>query len=396
LQDPEFEPCRYKLLIDATEDGGALRMLQALQLVPEGVSVLGASPLEGEQSQLHRNKTVSSLRRAAEQPKICVVSDFDEMLDGFYDMLNLRFQRINLKDRIGFAATIAAGSYSILAPVHPRFQLLVCIKASDVKQMPLPFLNRFEKYFLGPLDLACHRTFELCNGRLHHHFLEEYLLRPCRRRLDDLVQLLGASLVGCTEATIDSACCEAIESAKEVLATLATTWQAEFQETSTDVDMAPRDVGNDVNNHLHHAVATIASAAARKLLQLAPSETMLCHMTSLPNELLEGYAQRPHTGLASLLEHLRGDKRRCLIFTRDTLQTSSGAGLLCTRELSRDDVTIHPMPRSREEALEVFQKSSSETMRSIFPGQERYLPLNFLANKLISLKLAFGIYSPPI
>lgn len=49
-----------------------------------------------------------------------------------------------------------------------------------------------------------------------------------------------------------------------------------------------RDVGNDVNNHLHHAVATIASAAARKLLQLAPSETMLCHMTSLPNELLEG------------------------------------------------------------------------------------------------------------
>ena len=35
-----------------------------------------------------------------------------------------------------------SGSYSILAPVHPRFQLLVCIKASDVKQMPLPFLNR--------------------------------------------------------------------------------------------------------------------------------------------------------------------------------------------------------------------------------------------------------------
>ena len=26
-------------------------------------------------------QTVSSLRRAAEQPKICVVSDFDEMLD---------------------------------------------------------------------------------------------------------------------------------------------------------------------------------------------------------------------------------------------------------------------------------------------------------------------------
>ena len=36
LTDADFEPCRYKLLIDATEDGGALRVLQSLQMIPEG------------------------------------------------------------------------------------------------------------------------------------------------------------------------------------------------------------------------------------------------------------------------------------------------------------------------------------------------------------------------
>lgn len=41
LQDADFEPCRYKLLIDATEDGGALRLLQSLQLIPEGPAAAG-------------------------------------------------------------------------------------------------------------------------------------------------------------------------------------------------------------------------------------------------------------------------------------------------------------------------------------------------------------------
>lgn len=41
LQDADFEPCRYKLLIDATEDGGALRLLQSLQLIPEGLAAAG-------------------------------------------------------------------------------------------------------------------------------------------------------------------------------------------------------------------------------------------------------------------------------------------------------------------------------------------------------------------
>ena len=48
--------------------------------------------------------------------------------EGFYDLLNLRFQRLPGSGRVRFAATVAAGSYSVLAPVDPRFMLVVCIK----------------------------------------------------------------------------------------------------------------------------------------------------------------------------------------------------------------------------------------------------------------------------
>ena len=38
---------------------------------------------------------------------------------------------------------------------------------------------------------------------------------------------------------------------------------------------------------LHRAVSAMASSAATRLLQLAPSEAVLCHVTSLPRELKE-------------------------------------------------------------------------------------------------------------
>ena len=206
LKDANYEPCRYKLIIDETEDGGAVRVLQSAGLFPAQVPVLEVSRLPGDQSDLHRSPVVSDIRRAAERPGMCVMVDFDEILDGFYDLLNLRFQRIHANGRVGFAATVAAGSYSVLAPVDRRFQLVVCIRAKDLALTPLPFLNRFDKFYLGPGDLAIHTADILCHRQIQQHFLRDYLLQPVRQRLQASVQLLGpASLIGFDAATMDSA-----------------------------------------------------------------------------------------------------------------------------------------------------------------------------------------------
>lgn len=88
LQDASYEPCRYKLIIDETEDGGAVRMLQAAQLLPEQWEFLEVSDLPGDRNDLHRSQMVSNLRRAAEQARTCVMIAYDEILDDFWVVLS--------------------------------------------------------------------------------------------------------------------------------------------------------------------------------------------------------------------------------------------------------------------------------------------------------------------
>ena len=217
------------------EDGSALRILQSMGYLGKA-PILEVSELPGDRNQLHRSQLVNEIRRAAEQPGICAIVDFDETLDGFYDLLNLRFQRIQLGDRLSLAATVASGSYSVLVPVHPHFQLVVCIKAGDLDQTPLPFLNRFEKYYLTPADLASHTAYRLCHGQISHHVLQNHLLQPARDRLADLVELMGpASLIGYRPTTMDSALIEALQS-QEVSAALKA-----FSASWLDRDRTARD-----------------------------------------------------------------------------------------------------------------------------------------------------------
>ncbi|CAE7399437.1 unnamed protein product [Symbiodinium natans] len=248
LQDANYEPCRYKLIIDETEDGGAVRILQSAGIFPLDIPVLEVSDLPGDHSDLHRSQVISDIRRAAERPDLRVMVDFDEILDGFYDLLNLRFQRIQADSRVSFAATVAAGSYSVLAPVDPRFQLVVCIKASDLAQTPLPFLNRFEKFYVGPEDLSMHTARWFCN-QLSQSFLRDYLLQPVRLRLQALVQLLGpASLIGYDDATMETAINEALQAARGTTALkfLSSGWEeSPAEDTAESIEAAewPGDIG---------------------------------------------------------------------------------------------------------------------------------------------------------
>ena len=89
----------------------------------------------------------------------------DDIHESFYDLFNQRFRRIDDQDRgPRYYANIAIGAHSKPCRVHPEFQCVVVVKKSEVKNMPAPFLNRFEKY------------------RLTHHALLEAalgMLPPC-------------------------------------------------------------------------------------------------------------------------------------------------------------------------------------------------------------------------
>eukprot|EP00435_Cladocopium_sp_Y103_P054378 s671_g17.t1 len=108
-----------------------------------------------------------------------------------------------------------------------------------------------------------------------------------------------------------------------------------------------------LDQRLKDVIASLAQAAAQRLLCLAPSETLLSRTTALPRSLLEGYAERPHTGLGSVLAAVQRDpSRRFLVLTRDVLLAS---GLCPSEHLKRKDVEIQPMPRTREECVSLLQ-----------------------------------------
>ncbi|CAL1168896.1 unnamed protein product [Cladocopium goreaui] len=112
-----------------------------------------------------------------------------------------------------------------------------------------------------------------------------------------------------------------------------------------------------LDQRLHELLAHLALVAAQRLLRLAPSEALLSRAKALPPSLLQGYADRPHTGLGSVLAAVRQDpSTRFLVLTRDVLMASG----LCPSDLQRQDVDIQAMPRTREEAIALLQSRKNQ------------------------------------
>ena len=75
----------------------------------------------------------------------------DSIHESFYDLFNRRFHRIDANTGPRYYANIAIGAHIKPCRVHPDFECVVVVKMSDnkSKNVPAPFLNRFEKYLLS-------------------------------------------------------------------------------------------------------------------------------------------------------------------------------------------------------------------------------------------------------
>ena len=74
----------------------------------------------------------------------------DDIHESFYDLFNQRFRHIDDPTTgTRLYANIAIGAHLKPCRVHQDFQCIIMLKTSEVKQAPLPFLNRFEKYSIS-------------------------------------------------------------------------------------------------------------------------------------------------------------------------------------------------------------------------------------------------------
>ena len=145
---------RYKLLIDTTKDDSILRALRARHDLDANAYtnhpiILKLSDFP-EDTGLQQVTLVSSVKYAAEQGGMVVLSHTERVNENFYDLFNQHFQRHEDYDRISgqmtvsYHANIAVGSDSKLCCVSKGFQCIVHLRLTELIEAPAPFLHRMK------------------------------------------------------------------------------------------------------------------------------------------------------------------------------------------------------------------------------------------------------------
>ena len=95
--------------------------------------------------------TIAAVRHSATEGHTVVMCQTDSIHESFYDLFNRRFHRIDANTGPRYYANVAIGAHIKPCRVHPNFECVVVVKLSDLerKNIPAPFLNRFEKYLLS-------------------------------------------------------------------------------------------------------------------------------------------------------------------------------------------------------------------------------------------------------
>ena len=98
--------------------------------------------------------TIAAIRHSAIAGHTVIMSQTDDIHESFYDLFNQHFRRID--DPEGgprYFTNIAIGAHLKPSRVDQKFQCIVVVKESEIKNTPAPFLNRFEKYYISHTNL---------------------------------------------------------------------------------------------------------------------------------------------------------------------------------------------------------------------------------------------------
>eukprot|EP00438_Fugacium_kawagutii_P003781 Skav236303 [mRNA] locus=scaffold679:27245:37466:+ [translate_table: standard] len=184
--DATYEPCRYKLIIDETEDGGAVRIMQAAKLLPEQWEFLEVSDLPGAAwEHMGVAQKFQALETGCFSTKIPMLQ---VVLTGLgHDRLRRDLGRFlrppEPAGRVRFAATVAAGSYS----AHQMDDSVVVLEGLlDICQSPKLPLHTLT--CAGPEDCA---SFGYPAGEVSvAEELSDYVIRTTPRAHGNLQVLL--------------------------------------------------------------------------------------------------------------------------------------------------------------------------------------------------------------
>ncbi|CAB9513447.1 protein ligase RNF213 [Seminavis robusta] len=145
---------RFAMFIDSSEDDSIMRLLHLMGLLEDSKRSLFKLSHMPDESALERMRLISGVKFAAGQGKAALLSQTEPVNEAFYDITNQQFRMV--KDRDGqqlLFTNIAVGGVSRRSQVNPSFECIVHARSSQIKELPAPYLNRFEKFQLDIKDV---------------------------------------------------------------------------------------------------------------------------------------------------------------------------------------------------------------------------------------------------
>ncbi|CAF1460251.1 unnamed protein product, partial [Rotaria sordida] len=147
---------RYKLIIDESEDESAVHLLFQFGILdsdPNRTTVFRMSDFPDDiNNELRNVEILSNIKLCMETGKTILMINTGRIHDSLYDVFNQNFSIMTTEESRKIFSKVSIGPKTIDVIVHENFQCIVHIKRSEFKDIPAPFLSRFQKYSLSIED----------------------------------------------------------------------------------------------------------------------------------------------------------------------------------------------------------------------------------------------------
>ena len=149
-------------------------------------------------NELRNVEILSTIKLCMETGKTILMVNTGRIHGSLYDVFNQNFSIMATGDMRKIFSKVAIGPKTIDVVVHEDFQCIVHVKRSEFKDIPAPFLSRFQKYSLSVNDFYRIQFEQISNN-------EQIIMKNVEEKLHTFIQHFGRQyFYGLNENTLYS------------------------------------------------------------------------------------------------------------------------------------------------------------------------------------------------
>jgi hypothetical protein len=290
---------RYKLIIDESEDESAVHLLFQSGLLnadPKQTTVFRMSDFVDDiNNELRNTEILSNIKLCMETGKTILMVNTERIHGSLYDVFNQNFSIMATDDTRKIFSKVAIGPKTIDVVVHEDFQCIIHVKRNEVKQIPAPFLSRFQKYSLSVNDFYRIQLERLPDS-------EQTIMKNVEQKLKSFIQHFGEQyFYGFNENTLYSCLLPLIkinESEQYYLSNVCQHYTQLTIKSKSFIETNP----TDIQQCLLHLLLS-------KLIQLVSPESIILKLPTLEDSIAQSlcsnyFQQQEHFNIESFIRKL--------------------------------------------------------------------------------------------